>query len=151
MAKSQHENSNEEKYLKWFRGQLTQGEKPKVFVFISLLTPESVWLSLSEELEKVAGIFVLIGAPKNSFKTFSKHISKLEKKGVNVPILINPALFREYRIKQVPTFVIEDNNHSYKVSDHDSLFLALDLILTTQKSKFCTLLKKKLQKNVESE
>jgi len=78
--------------------------EPKIYVFMSFSIPEEAWLSLSRELEKQQGTFVIRGLPNNSFQEFAKRIVHLKKKGLNVDIQINPSLFKQFDVKEVPTF-----------------------------------------------
>ena len=148
MAKSQINNNNEKKCSNCLQGNIVNIEDPKVLVFMSFSVPDVTWLSLSKELEKVEGAFIIRGLPNHSFKKLAAQIYKLKKQGVNAQILINPILFKQYQIKQAPTFVIEDANYSYKVTGNISLKTVLDLIGERKESELCTSLKEKLHDKI---
>jgi conjugal transfer pilus assembly protein TrbC len=108
------------------QGEILEVHDPKIMVFMSFSVPENIWLSFSKEMEKKGGIFVIRGLPENSFKSFAGMLLKLKEKGMNSAIQINPKLFREYEIVQVPTVVaLEDGKHD-RISGNISLSFALE-------------------------
>lgn len=100
---------------------------PKLLVFISFSVPESTWFTLSKDIAKVDGIFVLRGLPNNSFHELAKRLIYFRQNGLTTQIQINPKLFEEYGIKTVPTFVIPGEGAYDKVSGNISTLFALDL------------------------
>lgn len=121
-----------------------KNEGAKVLVFMSFLTPESTWLSLGKELEKVKGFFVVKGFPENNYKELDSKIFKLKKKGVKVAIKIDPLCFTEYQIKQTPTFVVESMDYSYKICSDCTLLSALERIGNNGEQQLCNGLIEKL-------
>lgn len=86
--------------------ELSESED-QLLVFVSFSMPD---LSL-EELSKQAGKFharlVLRGLHEGSFKKTAEKILEIDKNGLKIDI--DPELFKEYQIKQVPTFVLIKN------------------------------------------
>lgn len=103
-------------------------EGPQLMVFMSFSVPDHIWLSLAKEVEKLGGVFVLIGLPNNSFKEMVSKILKLKQQGLNANIQLNPKLFAQYDIQEVPTFIVTDDQKFDKISGTLSLDYALDLL-----------------------
>ena len=99
---------------------------PQVLVLMSFSIPDTAWISLSKELEKMGGVFVLRGLPEQSFQLLASRILKLKEQGVNAPIQIDPKSFLDYEINQVPTIVVVEEKIFDKVSGHVSLKFALE-------------------------
>lgn len=119
-------------------------EEPDFKIFISFSVPESIWCSLSKDLVKVGGTFILIGLPNNSFPELSEKILKLKQMGVEAQIQIDPVAFKKYDVSQVPTFVISDGDKYDKVSGCISTEYALNYLSEKGELQFSKLLKKKL-------
>lgn len=101
-----------------------------IYVLISFSVPLESWVSLSKEMEKLGGVFVLRGAPENSFKTLSHKILSLNDFGVTAPIQIHPKLFSEFDVKVVPTIIVRNGDKFDKISGNISLSYALEKIAT---------------------
>jgi type-F conjugative transfer system pilin assembly protein TrbC len=112
-------------------------EEPHLLVFISFSVPEATWLSLSQDLERLDGAFVLRGLPNQSFQALAHHLLKLKERGVNAPIQLDPKKFREFNVSHVPSFVVvNDHTHTFdKVSGNVSLQFALDLMSSKGETK----------------
>lgn len=100
---------------------------PALLVFISFSVPDATWLSLSNEIAKINGVFILRGLPNNSFQELAQRLLKLRQNRVNAEIQINPELFEKYGITSVPTFVISEEGKFDKVSGNISPSYAIDL------------------------
>jgi conjugal transfer pilus assembly protein TrbC len=98
---------------------------PNVLIFASFSMSDSVWVALSQELEKVNGSFVIQGLPDNSFKELVSKIYHLRQLGVSADIQLYPQLFDQYTIKKVPTFVVVEANRWDQLSGNISLESAL--------------------------
>lgn len=109
-------------------GQMDPFQDPQVFAFMSFSIPDATWISLSNELEKVGGIFVLRGLPNQSFRELADKIFVLKEKGVNVPIQLDPQQFQIYQLTSVPTFVVPEGEQFDKVTGNVSLKFALELM-----------------------
>ena len=101
---------------------------PQVFVFMSFSIPDETWLSLSRELEKVGGIFVIRGLPNQSFKELAAKILSLKEKGVNSPIQLDPKKFQAYQLTSVPMFLIEEEKSYDKLMGNVSLKFAIEMM-----------------------
>ena len=109
-----------------FSEDLAIFQDPQILVFMSFSVPDSAWISLSQELERVGGTFVLRGLPNQSFQALASYIFKLKEQGVNAPIQLDPKSFLEFEIHQVPAIVAVEEQIFDKVSGHISLKFALE-------------------------
>jgi conjugal transfer pilus assembly protein TrbC len=101
-------------------------QDPQVLVFMSFSIPDHAWISLSQELEKMGGAFVLRGLPNQSFQALACKILKLKEQGVNAPIQLDPKSFLKFEINQVPAIVVVEKQIFDKISGHVSLKFALE-------------------------
>lgn len=120
-------------------------EEPKFQIFISFSVPDNIWCSLSQDLTKLGGSFVLVGLPNNSFSELSERIIKLKKMGVNAQIQIDPIAFKKFQISKVPTFVVSDDNKFDKISGSISLEYALNYMSEKGEVTFSKSLQRKLR------
>jgi len=102
-------------------------ENYPIVVFLSFAAPTSLWLEYSESLEKVEGAIVVRGLPNDSFQAFANKIFKLRKKGVRVPISLDPKLFEKHNIEFYPTIMSISEDKVDKISGSISLEYALEL------------------------
>ena len=99
-----------------FKGQLLEIGEPTLLIFMSFSVPETIWLSLSQEMEHSSALFVIRGLPNNSFETFAKKIAHLKGRGMKASVQIHPTLFKEHGIEQVPAFVFSESNWRWSQS-----------------------------------
>lgn len=107
------------------RGEFVE-EQEGVQIFMSFSLPNAVWISLSKELEKTGGCFVIRGIPNNSFSKLSQKTRELSDLGVLAQIKIDPKSFESYEVDKVPTFVIKRDIGFDKISGNISLTYALE-------------------------
>ena len=112
--------------LNCLSGDLTVFPDSQIFVFMSFSIPDHAWISLSQELEKIGGTFVLRGLPNQSFQELAVRILKLKEQGVNAPIQLDPKSFLKFEIHQVPAFVAVEEQNFDKVLGHISIKFALE-------------------------
>lgn len=105
---------------------LFTAEDPEILVFMSFSVPKAAWLSLSEELDREGGVFVIRGLPKNSFRAFAERLIALREEGVLAPIQLDPKAFRQHEITAVPAVVLRKGDSWDKVTGNVSLRFALD-------------------------
>lgn len=105
-----------------FRGN----EESDLLVFISFSVPDSLWVSLSKEMNEE--VFVVRGLPGNSFVEFARRVAELKKQGMTAPIQINPKLFDEFEVDLVPSFVVRREIGFDKVTGSLSLGYAHNLL-----------------------
>lgn len=105
-----------------------QSDEYPIRILISLSMPVSSLLALSEELNQVGGCFVLQGLPENSWTVLASKLIELDERGVAVPILIDPRLFEEWKVSQVPVFIVQEGDRYDKVSGNITLAKALELL-----------------------
>lgn len=120
---------------------------PSLLVFASFSMPDGVWLSISEDLNKIGGTFVIRGIPLNNFKELARQIYNLRQKGVNADIQLNPKLFDEYEINTVPAFVVQDGKIWDKISGTISVEYALNEIQRKGDGKIATSLLDNLRRS----
>jgi conjugal transfer pilus assembly protein TrbC len=118
----------------------------QTLVFMSFSVPEQVWLSLSNELEKVEGTFVLRGLPNQSFQALASQILHLKEKGVKATIQLDPKRFLEYDILQVPSIVVAEGKIFDKLSGDVSLHFALQKMAEKGETKMAKALHHLLEK-----
>jgi len=98
------------------------------YVFISLSMPKQSLLQLLEQSRELNAQVVLRGFVNDSHKTTTKvlqDLTTISKYGV----IVDPELFNQYEIKQVPTFVIVGSDNRYdKLSGNISWSEAINII-----------------------
>jgi conjugal transfer pilus assembly protein TrbC len=124
-----------------------QSDEYPICVLISLSMPISSLLALSEEVSKVSGCFVLRGIPENSWASLASKLIELDGLGVNVPILIDPRLFEEWKVSQVPAFIVREGDRYDKVSGNITLSRALELLAEQGETLACEDLLEELKKS----
>lgn len=97
-----------------------------LYIFVSFSMPDEAWISLSKEVVKVGGIFVLRGLPGNSFKQLAAKIHTLRKDGMHATIQIEPRLYKKFAVEKVPCFVSVDGDSYDKLSGNVTLSYALE-------------------------
>lgn len=97
-----------------------------LYVCMSFSIPDETWVNLSKELDKVGGVFIIRGLPKNSFRELVHKIQTLSKLGVKTPIQIHPQLFKKHSVAVVPSFLITDKENTDKIEGNISLLSALE-------------------------
>lgn len=107
--------------------------EPKLYIFMSLVVPEVLWLSLSQEMQG-EGVFVIRSLPQNSFRELSKRLTRLKERGVMAQIEIDPGRFEHYEVTTVPTFVVGSEEEYDKVMGEVSLRSALEQMAHTGKT-----------------
>lgn len=75
-----------------------------ILVFISFSMPKTSLIELNNQADKYNAILVMRGIYKNSFTKMKEKILTISSKGLTVEI--DPQLFKQYGIKQVPTYVL---------------------------------------------
>ena len=81
-------------------------DKRDLLVFISSSAPLETWKDFSRQMEKTGGVFVLRGIPGGSFEAFALKVMELRQAGVSAPIDIDPDLFEQFEVIEVPTVVL---------------------------------------------
>lgn len=122
-----------ERLLKPSGRQCLGGQEPEESshkVFISFSVPESIWLSLSREMEAHGASFVLRGLPKNSFRELASRVLKLRKSGLRAPVLVSPFEFERHRVDKVPAFLFYEGEEEFKLSGSVSFGYALEKFLS---------------------
>lgn len=92
----------------------------QILVFVSFSMPNLSLKELSKQAGKFHARLVLRGLHEGSFKKTAKKILEIDKNGLQIDI--DPELFKEYQIKQIPTFVlIKNGNEVSRLSGNVSL------------------------------
>ena len=79
-----------------------------IFVFVSFSIPKAALIELNNQAQKYHATLVMRGIYKNSFSEMRKKILEISPDGLSINI--DPKAFEKYNIKQVPTFVLVENN-----------------------------------------
>ncbi len=85
---------------------VVRDDKRDLLVFMSSSVPLETWKDFSRQMEKTGGVFVLGGIPGGSFEVFALKVMELRQAGVAAPIDIDPDLFEEFEVAEVPTVVL---------------------------------------------
>src|SRR5262249_16418139 len=96
-----------------------QERYPRLLIFVSFSMPMATLKQLSQQAEECGGKLVFRGLVKESFK---ETIPKLKELGSEV--LIDPTLFRTYKIDKVPAFVLQKKSPTFpgELVPHDVLY-----------------------------
>jgi type-F conjugative transfer system pilin assembly protein TrbC len=100
----------------------------RILIFMSFSVPDAAWVTLSKQLEKHEGAFVLRGIPDNDFLAFSDKVMRLKERGVEADIQIDPKQFERFDISLVPSFIFPKEEGFDKVTGNISLNYALELV-----------------------
>ena len=106
------------------------------YVFVSFSMNDESLRSYFIEAEKHGAKLVVIGliGDKKSRNRFAEMKAKVEQAKINVEI--NPNLFEQLNIKQVPVIAFVNKSGSVKkISGHISLSKALEIMQTERKNK----------------
>ena len=79
-----------------------------IFVFVLFSMPKASLIELNNQAQKYNATLVMRGIYKNSFREMRKKILEISPDGLSINI--DPKAFEKYNIKQVPTFVLVENN-----------------------------------------
>jgi type-F conjugative transfer system pilin assembly protein TrbC len=97
-------------------------------VCMSFSLPTQVWKDLNEDLLRHHGVFVVKGLPNNSFQAFAEKVLELRKHGITAPIRIDPKLFEQLKVNQVPQFVVKQQDETHTVSGTLTIPYVMDLV-----------------------
>lgn len=81
-------------------------EKINFYLFASFGLNDTTLRQMLDYAKIYNGVIVLRGIEDNSFKTTAEHIQKLASEGEEVAIIIDPTLFKQYQVTQVPAYVL---------------------------------------------
>jgi type-F conjugative transfer system pilin assembly protein TrbC len=98
----------------------TKKTEPKILVFVSFSMPKASLRALASEAAKHNAVLVMRGLKGDSFKTTQKAFLEILTQGKNLDpknmanqdmqgFEVNPELFKTYKIKKVPVFVLIKN------------------------------------------
>jgi conjugal transfer pilus assembly protein TrbC len=118
---------------------------PAFYVFMSFSIKDTVWLEWSKQIEKLGGAFILRGLPHRSFKELASHLNHLNDIGVRATIQLDPQLFDQYQIEQVPTVVVAEEEAFDKITGNVTLDYALETLAKDGETKKAQALYAKLK------
>lgn len=75
-----------------------------ILVFVSFSMPKASLVELNNQTNKYNATLIMRGIYKNSFNKMKEKILDISSKGLTIEI--NPQLFKQYGIKQVPTYIL---------------------------------------------
>ena len=102
-------------------------DKPNFYVFVTLSMPNLK--VLVSDAKKYDAILVIQGLKEDSFLKTANHLKEILKEE-SEGILIDPTLFRKYKVKKVPTFVIATNDAYDKLSGNVTIWYALNKLIS---------------------
>ena len=95
-----------------------------IIIFVSFSMPKELLLSYHKQAQLYGGRLVIRGLVENSFKKTIKAMDLGNKQ--NLIVDINPKLFKDYRVKRVPTILLNHKGKSDKFVGTVSLKYALE-------------------------
>lgn len=102
---------------------------PKLILFVSWSMGKEALASLGKQVQQLGGRLVFRGLINNSFVETQKAILSLRRDlGVGVAIDIDPPLFEDMQVTQVPTFVVQEKTTHDRVSGSMSLKAAIEIM-----------------------
>lgn len=108
-----------------YQNQETIENKSKgLIVFVSFSMPKELLWDYHQQIRQYGGRMVIRGLLGNSFKKTIAKMKLDENRALTLDI--NPKLFEEYGVKQVPTIVISNNQYFDKFTGSVSILHALD-------------------------
>lgn len=102
---------------------LNKGLKSKLLIFVSGSMPIASLKALFQQAQSVGGKLIFRGLIENSFQ---KTKVFFEEHKLNVEI--DPRLFEEHQVKQVPTFILKDKDLTDRVEGNISVHAALEMM-----------------------
>jgi type-F conjugative transfer system pilin assembly protein TrbC len=106
----------------------TPDKEAALQVCMSFSVPTQVWKDLNEDLMRHHGVFVVKGLPNNSFQAFAEKVLEFRKHGITAPIRIDPKLFEQLKVNQVPQFVVKQQDETHTVSGTLTIPYVMDLV-----------------------
>jgi type-F conjugative transfer system pilin assembly protein TrbC len=95
--------------------------KSNLYIFVSFSMPKKTLKALALEAQKHQGILVIRGLIDNSFLKTAQLLQEIEE-----GVILDPILFRKYKIKAVPTFVQESEAGTQQIAGNVTLAYALE-------------------------
>jgi type-F conjugative transfer system pilin assembly protein TrbC len=92
---------------------------PRLLIFVSFSMPMATLKQLNLQAQEVGGKLVFRGLIKSSFKATIPQLKELGSE-----VLIDPTLFRTYKVNQVPAFVLQERSPTFpgEAVRHDILY-----------------------------
>ncbi|MCT4635285.1 MAG: type-F conjugative transfer system pilin assembly protein TrbC [Rickettsiales bacterium] len=89
-----------------FNNMFKKGEEVNFYMFASFSLSDDHLRQMMDYAKTYNGVIVLRGIENNSFKKTGEHIQALAKEGEEAAIIIDPTLFKEFQVVQVPSYVL---------------------------------------------
>ena len=83
-----------------------QEEEVNFYIFASFTLSDTHLRQMMDYAKMYNGVIVFSGIENNSFQKTGEHIQGLARDGDEASIIIDPTLFKEFQIDQVPTYVL---------------------------------------------
>lgn len=81
-------------------------EEVNFYMFASLSLSDNILKQMLEYAELYNGVVVLRGIEDNSFVKTTNHILRIAREESKAAIIIDPTLFKKYKVVQVPAYVL---------------------------------------------
>lgn len=89
-----------------FNNMFKKGEEVNFYMFASFSLSDTHLRQMMDYAKAYNGVIVLRGIENNSFQKTGEHIQALAKEGEEASIIIDPTLFKEFQVVQVPSYVL---------------------------------------------
>lgn len=89
-----------------FNKMFNQDETVNFYMFASFSLSDTHLRQMMDYAKMYNGVIVFRGIENNSFQKMGKHIQSLARDGDEASIIIDPTLFKEFQIVQVPSYVL---------------------------------------------
>jgi type-F conjugative transfer system pilin assembly protein TrbC len=99
----------------------SQKTSAKFLIFVSTSMPQQSIKTLGQEAHKIGAKIIFRGLIGGTFKETQNYMQSL-----GVTAEIDPTKFEDYKIVQVPTFILEHNKVRDHVAGHVSIWAALE-------------------------
>lgn len=99
-----------------FNNMFNQAEEINFYMFASFSLSDTHLRQMMDYAKLYNGVIVFRGIENNSFKRTAEHIQSLAKEGEEASIIIDPTLFKEFQIVQVPSglsTLFRTNNYAH--------------------------------------
>lgn len=89
-----------------FNNMFKKGEEVNFYMFASFSLSDDHLRQMMDYAKTYNGVMIFRGIEDNSFKKTGEHIQALAREGDEASIIIDPTLFKEFQVVQVPSYVL---------------------------------------------
>ncbi len=107
--------------LSCYKPKTITKSQANLYIFVSFSLPKESLKALAIEAKKQNGVLVIRGLIDNSFVKTAQFLQ-----GIGEGVILDPTLFRKYKIQAVPTFVQESKAGTLQIAGNITLAYALE-------------------------